>query len=465
MREMPLRNPLLSILASCLLAALPATVQAKDSSQDQRNGKHKHEKEQVCEICNAKKHVNELIPGVTWGADLRLRAIYDESLKLDKNARGHDRFWSRYRGRIWTRISPIDDLQFNIRIVTEPRIFCRPNLENQTIRQEVIFDKLNVRWTNVLGLPLTLKVGRQDIKMGDGWLVIEGTPRDGTRTFFFDAIRATWDAKQIKTVFDAIVLRNHANSSWWIKPFNDRGLDLVEHDETGVILYGSNKSLKKTTLDGYFIYKHDDRVLVNGDDADIYTIGARAAGRCGKNWKYRVELAPQWGHKNGTNIRAFGADSDLAYYLNDKYNNHFHAGYEFRSGSHNPNGAFDILWGRFPHWSNIFNDYLSSLESLPSQPSNYHRITVGWGFDPCKKVSVAADYHLLFANQNTFAGTPGFSGNGKFRGQLISGLLKYTLNEHVSGHFVAELFCPGDYYDSSRNDVAVFLRYQLMFTW
>ena len=41
------------------------------------------------------------------------------------------------------------------------------------------------------GVPLDFKIGRQDLFLGNGWLVGDGTPLDGSRTFYFDAIRAT----------------------------------------------------------------------------------------------------------------------------------------------------------------------------------------------------------------------------------------------------------------------------------
>lgn len=447
------------VLAASLSVTLPVLGAGADEGAQPQ-------KPVVCEVCNFKERFNSLIPGMTFGADLRLRGIYDEALRLDQNARGHDRFWSRYRGRVWTKISPIDNINFNIRLVSEPRLYCRPDtFEDQTIRQEALFDKMNVEWTKALGLPLTIKAGRQDLKFGNGWLVIEGTPRDGTRSFFFDALRATWDAKCVNTTFDLVALSNHANSSWWIRPFNDRDLDLIEHDECGIILYASNKTLERATIDGYFMYKHDDRSLPNGNSGELYTFGARVAGECGTHWKYRAEAAPQFGHKNGTSVCAFGADSQLEYYLRDKLNNSFRGGFEFRSGESDPDGCFDILWGRFPHWSNIFNDYLGGLEFLASQPSNYYRLGLGWSFDPIDRLTFSADYHILFAHHNPMSGAAGFSGDGKFRGQLLAATVNHTLNEHVNSQVKFETFFPGDYYDQSRNDVAVFARYQIMFSW
>ena len=445
------------LAALAVLAALSSAAVAAEGTEA--------EAKQTCPICSLKDSVNKLLPGVTWGADLRLRALYDEARTLDQHATGHDRFWSLYRARVWTKITPVENVDFNIRVVTEPRVFCRPDMEEQTIRQEALFDLLNVKWSKVLGTPLTLTAGRQELKFGDGWLVINGTPLDGTRTLFFDAVRATYDAQAIKTVFDLVTLCNQANSSAWIRPFNDRNLDLAENDEIGVILYGSNKSVKDTTIDGYFMYKNDDRVAENGDDADIYTLGARAAGALDEHWKYVAEAAPQWGHKNGVNICAFGANSDLAYNFNDPHKNLLHSGYEFKSGSGERDGSFDPLWGRYPIWSNLYADSIAGLEFLPDQVSNLHRLTTGWGFNPCQKMTFTLDYSLLFANQNTFADRSGFSEEGKFRGQLIKSVLEHVMNEHLTGQVIAELFAPGNYYDDTRNDVALFLRYQLTVTW
>jgi hypothetical protein len=420
----------------------------------------------VCQVCNYKERFNRLIPGVTWGADLRLRSIYDEARQLNADAPGHDRFWSRYRARIWTKYTPVQDLDFNFRVVTEPRLYCRPDiLEDQFIREEAIIDKANVTWSKMLEMPLTLVVGRQDINLGSGWLVQEGTPLDGTRTSFFDAINLLYDAESIDTLFNLIVLYDHTNSSAWARPFNDRDLDLIEQNETGVILYGSNDSVENTTIDGYFMYKHDTKQIPSGVNADIYTFGARIAGKKGEHWVYSAEAAPQWGHKNGSNICAFGSIGDVAYNFNDPHKQFVHSGWEYRSGNGGRFGEFDILWGRIATWSNLWNDYIGPLEYQTSQPSNFYRWAIGYGFSPWKDAVLTFNYNLLFAHQNPFGQSAGFTQEGKFRGQDYSVVLNHVINHHVSGQALAEFFAPGNYYDDTRNDMAIFLRYQLMFSW
>lgn len=85
----------------------------------------------------------------------------------------------------------------------------------------------------------------------------------------------------------------------WLPVLNhQRAPALVEQNEQGVILYASNRSLPNTRIDGYFIYKQDDRELANGDDADIYTTGGKIAGHVGRSWSYSLEGAYQFGSKN-----------------------------------------------------------------------------------------------------------------------------------------------------------------------
>ena len=59
----------------------------------------------------------------------------------------------------------------------------------------------------------------------------------------------------------------------------------------------------------------------------------------------------------------------------------------------------------------------------------------------------------------------GLSRDSKFRGQLLRGILKYKWNEHLEYRLYAGFFFPGDYYGDARNDVAVFLRFQVGLSW
>jgi hypothetical protein len=152
--------------------------------------------------------------------------------------------------------------------------------------------------------------------------------------------------------------------------------------------------------------------------------------------------------------------------VNDPLKTRLHAAYEFLSGA-NPgsdnNEAFDPLWGRWPQFSELYI-YSYAPETRIAETTNLHRIALGWQIDPTSKLTVLANYSLLLANQNTRAGSPGFSDDGCIRGHLMTAVAKYKFNKYVSGHLWGEYFVPGDYYTAPKDDSAVYLRAELMFT-
>ena len=65
--------------------------------------------------------------------------------------------------------------------------------------------------------------------------------------------------------------------------------------------------------------------------------------------------------------------------------------------------AFDPLWGRWARWSELLA-YTVALENRPGEATNLHRFNVGMSCAPCEKVTLGADYHLLFSQHNTYGG-------------------------------------------------------------
>jgi hypothetical protein len=426
-----------------------------------------------------------------WGADLRLREVYTPNLLLDDE----DRHFQRYRFRIWSQVTPVENVDVNTRLVFEPRHFCEPDraaefrkgryLDEWTLC-EFIVDKANVHWKNIAGLPMWVKVGRQDIIHGNGWLVLDGTPLDGSRTIHFDAVRAGYEMEQIKTKADLAFICQKSDSDYYLPPFPDRGFHNRDSDELGIIAWLTNKSLPNTQLDGFFIWKKDQADLGTepgdaraghaapwqlGHDAEIYTLGARAASDLSDNWKALAQFAYEFGSKDYVDLSAFGFNSRLAYYLRDQWDSNFRVEYEYLSGDDpgtRTSEQFDALWGRWPQFSEMLA-YTVGLETGPGEQTNLHRVGLGWTGNPSKKTELAVDYHVLFRDEHSFPGrTRGgdiiFDG-GCLKGHLLTGLFKYKFNEHVAGHAVGEVFFPGDYYSDAYNEVGGLMRYEIVFTW
>jgi hypothetical protein len=436
----------------------------------------------------------------SWGADLRIREEYfDNALTLSNNDPLHTQNLMRFRGRLWTSFAPVEGLSVNARIAAEPRLFLRPGFASTfrnadgTQREGMewrygIIDNLNVKWNNIGGSPVSVTVGRQDMLFGDfwnWWLVADGTPGDGSWTYFLDAARVSVDAKGIKTKFDAVYIYQSARPDEWLPTLdNSWGYSLTEQNEQGIILYASNKSLKNTTIDAYFAYKRDDQELANGDSGDIFTLGARGTGYFAEHFHYSIEGAYQFGEKQDPTVRtpvnvgsldrdisAFGANAKLSYLFKDKLNNQAHLIFEYLSGDDpdtpNDDEIFDVLWGRWPRWSELYiYSYARETSGKIAQLNNLIRVGGGWTLSPVKKLSLGAYYNALFAPEEvptrTVAGTL-FSQDGNFRGHLMQAVAGYTFNTHLKGHLWAELVNQGDYYTQS--DLMTFLRWEVNLTW
>ncbi|QGU31543.1 alginate export family protein [Thermochromatium tepidum] len=427
-----------------------------------------------------------------WGADLRLREVWIDNVGLDADSPTGDRTFQRYRGRLWGSYAFGDQFEAGARLMWEGRHYQDPPSSNWPVpgfetwySGGVLFDQITITAKEIGGAPLSLKLGRQDIMLGNGWLVLDGTPLDGSRTLYFDAARATYELRSLGTTLDLISIDQSADTGRFPPSLNGEVEDQTEQHETGVILYGRNRSLiEGTDLDGYFIYKHNRPNLTsrnlrinNGtpfasasDSGDLYAAGLRTDSKLTPNWSVRAETAYEWGTRNERDLSAFGFNSRLTYSLNDTLKNQVHADFEYLSGD-DPDSAkdqaFDPLWGRWPQWSELMI-YQWPLESRVGEATNLRRFNLGWIAQVHPTTQLLIDYHALWANEQstrTAAQRVNLSGDGDFRGHLFTAWLKGKFTKNVSGHLVAEYLRPGDYYAENRRNDSFFIRAELNLSW
>jgi hypothetical protein len=437
-------------------------------------------------------------PWLEQGADFRFREHYGynwtglNSKAVDGAGNDSaDQHWERYRTRLWDKFKLDENTVVNTRFTWEFRTYDEPASKSQeTDFDEIIMDNFNVSMKTFLDMPVTATMGRQDIFLSQGWLVSDGTPLDGSRTFYYDALRFTWDLGE-KTKLDAIYIRNMPNSDWWLKPINDRDKYVTQEEEQGAILYYTDKSTP-TTLEGYFMYKNNNPVdpvegkafnwpqaAVNAysKKADIYTFGGAISGPViDDNWNYRIEAAVQTGESESPNaavtpnhktedLLAFGEKSTLEYSFKDDIDNKLHITYEYLSGDDpgtNRVTSFNPLWGQWPQWSEMYQPYVTGMEE--NLVSNLHRLDFGHKFKPNKQWEILTDWNLLWAPENTFKGNSKFSDNGSFRGNLLTCWARYAFSKQLTGNLVGEYMMPNSYYSSTNNDDALYFHFTIQYT-
>jgi hypothetical protein len=454
-------------------AARPETAAgqaAKDEGGQKAQGPEK--KPPADEIEAWIKKSKNPVPWFKWGADLRIRDEWlNNTLTFNEHAHGHDRNRIRYRPRWWATITPVKGVELNGRLIWEGRYNSRPTAFVE--QGEVLWDTMNLKLTDIGGSGIWTTVGRQELALGDNWLIDDGTPLDGSRSFYFDAYRLTYDAKPVATTFDAIFIHNKAfPNDTWLENLNSINNAVTEQNENGFIFWAANKSLPKTELDGYYVYKANERVLPNGDDGHIHAFGGRVAGQLSDHWQYAAEGVHEFGDKNQRTLQAYGFYGRMAYLFKDPHENQLRAHYEFDSGD-DPHSRtqeqFDLLWGRWMPWSKLWLDH-DVNETRKGETTNMHRLVFGWAASPAKNMELSADYHLMWADENTLGATRagrrrGFSPDEKFRGQLFVALVRYKFTPHLSGHLRGELFFPGDFYLRTMHDPSQFLRAELVFSY
>jgi hypothetical protein len=339
-------------------------------------------------------------------------------------------------------------------------------------KDEVVFDNLYASANNVAGSPVDLTVGRQDLMTyGEGFLIMDGTPVDGSRTYYFDAAKGVVKFGD-NTSIDLI---------WITDQFNDRALpslysapkrQLNTTDEQGAVAYGRTKIGESLNLEPYYIYKREQTTpLPFGVDGalKLNTVGARAVYGFGTGWNLRGEFAHQFGKYDNGNDRT--GDGGYAY-ISRKYEEvtlkpSFELGGAYLSGD-NPNTtnkveAWDPLFSRWPWMSELYVLSYGTETGIVGYWTNLqlYRASFRLSLDPATGLDLS--YNYLRANENSHVSTapPIFSADGKNRGSLIQAKLSHKFSKTVDGYFLIEDFVPGNYYVDTNRDNAMFVRWEL----
>jgi hypothetical protein len=413
------------------------------------------------------------------GADMRVRDEYGANIyTVNRSAGASTNYnytnWQRYRPRVWAKIKADADVDFNARLIDEFRTWEHVPKATQSKAMnwdETLLDNFNVTARNLGTLPVTAVVGRQEIMLGEGWLVMDGTPLDGSRTMFLDAARLTVDWKEQNTKADLIYVDQAAATDRWLHPLNDQNRFLIEEDQQAAIVYLTHKLTKTIQTEGYYIYSDDSKSKQTStnmpaawaQNAQISTFGAALAGQVDAHWSYRLEGAVQTGNRNDRDLQALATNNRLNYAFNDDYKNSLKLAYEYVSGddqSTSKDERFDMLWGEWPRWSEMYI-YTYSKEGAVAENSNLHRVNLGHIFWPDKKLQVQTDYMALWADhsRSDLGPAKGFSDTGLFRGHLLTCWLRYQFTPQIKGHLMGEYLWPGNYY--TVRDNATWLRAQI----
>ena len=370
---------------------------------------------------------------------------WDNAVNLDDAA--DDGFsYTRNRTTLGLSWHPMKNLEVLGKATNEFRVYLAPK-DRAFNAHEVFFDNLYVKWAIPGRLPLTITVGRQDLNFGEGFVIADGTSLDGSRSYYFNALRV--DADLAKDHRLTAFVHMTKTTDRFLPVINELPQSLAEQPENALALYYSG-SLGRTKLDAYAIRKTTDATEAWPVLTRVDTFGARAVVPLAKPLALTAEAAFQTGGYGDFGRSAFGAighlDCDLKGTL--PLLKSATVGGILLSGDDPATPGmegWDPIFSRWPKWSEGYV-YTFTRESRSSYWSNFSSLyaTLAFDFGP------RSDGHVMVMPmgaehpQPEPGGFPG--GTGRGRGTLYRGRLNYKISKFLSGRIIWEHFVPGSFY-------------------
>lgn len=441
-----------------------------------------------------------------YGADERARWEYFDHIpsKVDVPvySRNGENDYFRFRTRIWSEIDLLPTVTARARIVNESRSWLYPDMSSKPQRStaewpdEWVFDNLYLEARDLLDKHVDLRIGRQELIYGNGRVMFDGTPGDGSRTLYFNAVKAS--VKSIpESQMDIFGIYNEPEDQWAI---NGAQRDLSAFSkapegvtESGAGMYLTNSAVKKLPFEAYLIYKRESgynqpvkadaagkfpapafgwqtldpsaKVLRN-PDADIETAGVRLMPVFTDTLTGNLEVAGQYGSRGDTDMYGYMVDASLARkFAAVPATPVLKGGVYVLSGDNSKTATdegWNPLWSRCPQSSELFV-FAYDAEQSVFRWSNLVDPNVSLSITPVKWAKTTATIHYLAALEAD--GT----GGGRERGWLGQLRQDFTLAENslrqkdkLTTYFLLECLEPGNYY--KKTDTALFARWEVLYT-
>jgi hypothetical protein len=408
-------------------------------------------------------------PWFNFGYDQRFRHEDWNNIQ-DQNSLTHDeKNWQIFRQRLWFKTQlGTPNVEFYVRILSQFNKTTTP--ETPLNWDEVIFDNLYLNYKKTPIPGLSIKVGRQDIMFGEGFILMDGSASEGPRTSYFNAIDISYTRKKSK--LDLIGL---------IDPRRDRFFPIIhkqpknlnEWDEQAAGVYYTDDNRKDTHFELYYLLKketHDFRAPTHRQfqpDRHINTIGGRVVQRLKHGYTATGEFAIQRGAQHpDVSIHGWGGYGYLKKQFQAQYNPYLVGGYLALSGDDpatpHTNENWDPLFARWPKWGGMY-PWSQVPEKGIGYWTNLRMIQAEAGFTPWKPLTVRG---LLYWNDAFHPYTPGdpkVFGTGTRRGLMPELIAAYQFGHSIVGEFRYELLKPGDFYVG--NTTGHFFRFEINYSW
>jgi hypothetical protein len=446
--------------------------------------------------------------------DVRVRQEWTDNA-FDIDTHTNDRLdWTRVRTRLGFDLDYQNKVGGFIQLANEFRWGTQSKANTSLTPRDTFVDNayIKVNFKELWDVPFLLTAGRQDLladpekgwrgMYGEGWLLFDGTPYDGSTSIGFDSAKLRFTGIQNVSV-DFIYAKisdiaqgttAYSPASHWT---NGNG-----PDEDLYVMYAITKPAELLQADFYTMHRNKNwradldatGAMFNDPKLETTVFGGRLSTPKPIMNGY-VLWALEGGYQTGALHNANGFIGATPYgndrVLRDAYAFYtwarlldgkqdlkelgptLEARFDYLSGD-DPNTqhryeGWDSFYGEWPKYSEllIFNMYDGfSTWQNGSNPnlgawSNLYFPSLTLNFvpdiDPFKK-----DLSLKFGYKYMNADEKNGQGSGRKFGDLLQFKTLYNFTKALEGHFEYDFFVPGNYFDNSANN-AWFARIEMMY--
>lgn len=411
------------------------------------------------------------------GLEERVRSEDWDNLGDHNDAKADFQTQYRFRSRAWITANPNSNLEIALGVTNENRKIARPDKAYNG--REVFVDTFYVDYR--FSPAWSMRIGRQNLMRGEGFIIFDGGSADGSRATYFNALDLTYAWSRSKLEFLAI---SDPSRDKYLPRLNEADgpgespQRLNEWDEQALGLYYTGKEWTGTTLEAYYFLKtekHFDLTKKKDPyqpDRRISTLGSRGVREFQNGWSVNGEFAYQWGTQDGSigtaeasrEIASWGGYGRVKKVLDVPWKPSISAAYIALSGQ-DPHSSritsWDPIFSRWPRWSELY-----IYSEVPERGVAYSTNTGMWEGEvrvtPWKPLELRATFYKMSAMETHSGVDPKATfGAGKHRGDILQFRADYRFSPEFKGHVLYEHLAPGDFY--AGQDGGYFLRFEFSY--
>jgi hypothetical protein len=422
-------------------------------------------------------------PGLSlkFGFSERVRNEYYNNITDMSGLKDDKTDYFRIRTSLWGQVRYAPMVTLVAKLTNEFRKYAvDPNTPDRAFTFDEIFvDNLYLK-LETPNKRIGLTLGRQNLTYGEGFILMDGSPWDGSRSIYHDAAKLSLTAGKTTVDFLAIdntriedhlsVIRGaELSDGKLIGQSPDQKMNDGEEKAFG--LYATTTVLPKTKLEAYAIRKTEEPkpwIDKKGptETLELNTLGARAQVALASRLSLTAEAAVQSGTQGSIDHKAFGGYGTLTFTVDPETKSAFSAGVLGLSGDDPKtadNEGWNPLFSRWPKWSELYiYSYLNETVRGSVRVAYWTNIwspNLSYTTQLSKRTTLIANYFWLRAFEDRTLADG--SASGLSRGKEIQFWVKFNFNKYLTGHLLYDFLTPGDYYAMPRSGGS-FIRGEMM---